>query len=201
VNIRKLSGALTPKQCGALQHAWYEARRLNRPLNRMLTIKPSGDLSPLAHAELVDWTWNKLGGWSRYHSGEFYCVLTREKEVGGAEHFHALIHVPPGKFNLFAATVIGWFPELGVADVKPAHYQVNYRVRLTGDRMIRSAIGYLTKQRSPQAAWKTSYSRYTGVDRVLGKRARISRTLLVPPTRLSTPVALPIAAPPQSEAA
>jgi hypothetical protein len=174
VNIRKLSRALTRTQCGVLEHAWYEARRLGRPLNQMLTIKPLGDLSPLAHAELVDRTCNKLGGWCRYHAGEFCCVLTREKEIGGSEHFHALIHVPPRKAELFERTVRRWFGETADIDVRPC----DQRVYETSFGKIRSAIGYLTKHRSPQAAWKTRYSRYRGVDRVLGKRYRITRNLL-----------------------
>jgi hypothetical protein len=132
MNYRKPRGELTPTECKQLHHAWVEAALLGRPLNRLLTVKPGGDLSPPDHAARVAWTWNKLGGWSRYHGGGFYCLLVREKE------------------------------------------------RTT----------FLRRRGEPRG------------DRVLGKRARISRTLLLPPMRLSTPVVLPIAASvQQSEAA
>jgi hypothetical protein len=196
MNRRKIRGELGPDECKLLEHAWIEAPRLDRPLNRMVTVKPiGGDLSPRDHANRVDWFWNKLGGWSRYHVGGFFCLLVREKEPGGREHFHVLIHVPPVEAILFDKIVRGWFDETDDIDIKAA----NQSVRWTSSGKIRSAIGYLTKQRTPQATWKTHYSRRRG-DPVLGKRARISRTLLPPPKRLSTPV--PVAVPlQQSEAA
>jgi hypothetical protein len=160
-------------------------------------VKPGGDLSPLKHADLVDRIWNKLGGWSRYHGVGFYCLLVREKERYGSEHFHVLIHVPRSEASLFDRAVRGWFAEIDDIDIRSA----DQSVRWTSYGKLRSIIGYLTKQRSPQAAWGTAYSRRRA-DRVLGKRARISRTLLLPPMRLSTPVVLPIAASvQQSEAA
>ena len=197
MNYRKQRGDLGPMECKALHHAWIEAARQGRPLNRFLSVKAGGDLTPLDHVQLVDRIWNKLGGWARYHGGGFYCLLVREKERGGPEHFHILIHVPPSKAGLFDRRVLGWFAEIDDIDIRPA----DQSVRWTSSGKLRSIIGYLTKQRSPQAAWGTAYSRRRA-DRVLGKRARISRTLLLPPMRLSTPVVLPIAASvQQSEAA
>jgi hypothetical protein len=110
--------------------------------------------------------------WSRYHRRGFYCVLVREKEPGGPEHFHALIHVPPDKASKFYKTVQGWFSAMDDVDIRPAHQRVT---AMRGGKR-RSAIGYLTKQRTPQAAWKSPYRREPG-DPVLGKRARISNTL------------------------
>jgi hypothetical protein len=126
----------------------------------------------------------KLGGWSRYHGGGFYCLLVREKERYGSEHFHVLIHVPPKKANLFDETVRGWFDDI---DIKPAN-QRTFPLRVPGK--LGSALGYISKQRTSQAAYRTTFLRRPG-DPVLGKRARISRTLLpsyVPPTPISTSV-------------
>jgi hypothetical protein len=151
-------------------------------------VKAGGDLSPLDHAKLVDRTWNKLGGWSRYHGGGFYCLLVREKERGGPEHFHILIHVPPSKASLFDRTFRAWFDKFDDIDIRPADQSVR-----RASSKLQSIIGYLTKQRSPQA-WGTAYLRRRA-DRVLGKRARISRTLLpsyVPPTPISTSVVKPV---------
>jgi hypothetical protein len=168
------------------------------------TAQPAADsqtrwrpLTARSRSACVAWTWNKLGGWSRYHGGGFYCLLVREKERYGSEHFHVLIHVPRSEASLFDRAVRGWFAEIDDIDIRSA----DQSVRWTSYGKLRSIIGYLTKQRSPQAAWGTAYSRRRA-DRVLGKRARISRTLLLPPMRLSTPVVLPIAASvQQSEAA
>jgi hypothetical protein len=163
----------------------------------MLTVRPSGDLSRLDHAKLVDRVWNKLGGWSRYHGDGFYCVLTREKKPSGQEHFHALIHVPPDKAGKFDKTVKGWFGADDDINIEPADHRVT---EMRGGKC-GSAIGYLTKQRTPQAAWKTPYRRERG-DFVLGKRARISNTLrsYVPP--MPIPIPIPMGSPSiQSEAA
>jgi hypothetical protein len=193
VNRRKLRGALTPGQCQALYHAWIEAPKLGRPLNRMVTVKPGGDLSPLDHAQLVDRFWNKVGGWSRYHVGGFFCLLVREKEPGGREHFHVLIHVPTAKVILFDKTIRGWFDEIDDINIKAAN-QRTFPLNVPGK--LGSALGYISKQRTPEAAYRTIFLRRRG-DSVLGKRARISRTLLASPTRLSTPVVPLIAAPVQ----
>jgi hypothetical protein len=91
VNKRKLTGALGPRHCRSLEHAWIEAAQRGRPLNRKLTIKPLDDLSPAANAELVERLWNKLGGWSRYHGGgQFFCILVHEKHLARPEHIHVL---------------------------------------------------------------------------------------------------------------
>jgi hypothetical protein len=182
VNLRKSRKSLNPRQCRELEHAWVEAARLGRPLNRMVTVRPLGDLSPVDHARLVDRIWNKLGGWSRYHGAGFFCLLVREKQGGAQEHFHLLIHVP-NKSAVFAAAVARWFPahEADI-DIRPAHQRVSW----TSANKIRSAIGYLTKQRSPQAAWQTPYSRQPGGP-VLGKRYRITRNLLPVAPRETVP--------------
>jgi hypothetical protein len=184
LNIRKPRGQLTPHACQSLEHAWIVACRHGRPLNRLVSIKPGGDLSPLCHVELVDRTWNKLGGWSRYHSGgEFFCVLVREKEPANREHFHVLIHVPKGKLDLFEETIPRWFGPSGAdIDIRPA----NQALRRTPGGKIRSMLGYLTKQRSPQAAWRSGYSRQRGAP-VLGKRYRITRNLLPNKVAAATP--------------
>jgi hypothetical protein len=176
MNTRKMRGELAPAACKALEHAWIEAARLSRPLNRFVTVRAASDRSPLEQAELIDRTWNKLGGWSRYHVGGFWCLLVREKEPGGSEHFHVLIHVPALKAGLFNRAVSSWFDGDADVDIRSAHQGV-WRTRAG---KIRSIIGYLTKQRSPQATYKTAYSRQRG-DRILGKRARISWSLLLRP--------------------
>jgi hypothetical protein len=111
-------------------------------------------------------------------------LLAREKEPGGREHFHVLIHVPRAKVILFDETVRGWFDEIDDIDIRAAN-QRTFPLHVPGKQG--SALGYISKQRTQQAAFRTTFLRRRG-DPVLGKRARISRTLRALPTRLSTPV-------------
>ena len=166
------------------------------PLNAMITIRPRGELTPLEHAELVAKFWNRLGVWSRRitqsngrRRPSFHCVLVREAEPnpdrtrpGLGEHFHALLHVPAGCFGLLKETVARWHPGDDV-HVQPAHQRVDQ----TPSGKIKSAIGYLTKQRTPQAWWGTNYRRKAG-GIVVGKRFRITANLRA---NASVVVALP----------
>jgi hypothetical protein len=93
------------------------------------------------------------------------------KRPGLNEHWHALVHVPPGRLASLKAAVARWYPN-DDAEVRPAHQ----RVDLTPSDKIKSAIGYLTKQRTPQACWNTPYQRQRG-GLVLGKRFRITANL------------------------
>jgi hypothetical protein len=177
MNKRKFRGDLEPHECKALVHAWHEAARIARPLNMLVSIKPSGELTPIEHAKLVEMFWDKLGGWCRYHSGDFFCVLIREAAFNGTqhglrEHFHALVHVPRENSKAFMAAVGRWFPERLEADAKPSHQREYW----LASGKLRSVIGYVTKQRTPQATYKTPYSRQRG-GLVLGKRHKISRSL------------------------
>jgi hypothetical protein len=184
MHLRSNQGALKPFHCKALQHAWVQAEHIGYPLNAFITIRSVGDLlSPLDHVARLNKFWNRLGVWSRratlraYGEKTFHCILTREaapngKKFGVGEHFHALVHVPPAKFNSLNDAIIRWYPAPGEAVVKPAEQDV----RQSPQGKIRSALGYLTKQRTPQAAWCTDYSRKLG-GVVLGKRYRITANL------------------------
>ena len=197
MNRRAQRQPLDRAQCQALEHAWVQAAKDSHPLNAMVTIRPGGELSPIEHAQLVAKFWNRLGVWSRRitksagprrapegsgASGpSFHCVLVREaapngdrKRYGLGEHFHALVHVPAGQLSSLAEAVARWHPADDV-QVKPAHQGAS---RTRTDK-IKSAIGYLTKQRTPQAWWNTPYRRQPG-GIVLGKRYRISASLRPP---------------------
>jgi len=175
VNRRKPQGELNPGQCKALQHAWVQALNNGYPLNAFITIRPP-NLAPDEHVEFVNKFWNRLANWSRRRT-TFYCILVREaapngKDFGIGEHFHALVHVPPRHFNSLKIAVATWRPEPGEAFVRRA----DHRIRQTPQGKIRSSLGYLTKQRSPQAWYLTNYTRKPG-GKVLGKRYRISANL------------------------
>ena len=155
VNRRKPQGELNPGQCKALQHAWVQALNNGYLLNAFITIRPP-NLTPDEHVEFVNKFWNRLANWSRRRT-TFHCILVREaapngKNFGVGEHFHALVHVPPRHFNSLKIAVATWYPEPGDAFVKRA----DHRIRHTPQGKIRSSLGYLTKQRSPQAWYRTN---------------------------------------------
>jgi len=190
VNRRKPHGELKPDQCKALQHAWIEAFNRGYPLNAFITIRPPNtyDLTADKRAEFVNKFWNRLAIWSRRRT-TFYCILVREaapngKDFGIGEHFHALVHVPQGHFNSLKTAVESWHPEPGEAFVKRANQSIGW----TPQGKIRSSLGYLTKQRSPQAWYMTNYTRRPG-GKVLGKRYRISANLRAKPVALAVPAA------------
>jgi hypothetical protein len=177
MNHRKLCSGLKPSECKSLIHAWHEAARIGHPLNMLVSIRPTEELTPIERAKFVEKFWDKLGGWRRYHSEEFFCVLTREatfnaRQHGLRKHFHALVHIANGKGKAFQAAVARWFPEGLEADVKPAHQGESW----SSNGKLRSAIGYVTKQRTQQATYQTRYTRQRG-GQVLGKRCKISQNL------------------------
>lgn len=142
------------------------------PLNTKIAIKPLGDLLPEQQRKLVDKFWNGLGVWSRRHTPDktFHAILVRETK--GGEHFHVLMHVSSSA-NLVRLryALTKRFPEPGVAHIQRAHQRVSY----TSFGKIECTIGYITKERTPQAAWPKWQYRPGGP--VLGKRYRITANL------------------------
>jgi len=177
MNRRTLQGPLKPDHCKALNHAWHQAAKDGYPLNALISIRPAGNLTPIEHADLVAKTWNNIAVWSRRHTTEqtFHCILTRE--TVSINNFHFLLHVE-GRANLSSLryALARWFPEPGEAHVRAANQTVGF----TPSGKIKSALGYITKERTPQAAWpRWQYRRGGGV--VLGKRYRISANLRARP--------------------
>jgi hypothetical protein len=147
----------------------------------MLSIRPLNQTRRLEHAELAGKTWNRLGVWSRRHTPAqtFHAILVRETK--GGEHFHVLLHVS-GSANLtrLRYALARWFPN------DDAHVtQANYEVGFTPSGKIKSALGCITKERTPQAAWPKW--QYRPGDPVLGKRYRISANLRAKPITLAVP--------------
>jgi hypothetical protein len=184
MNLRKEHGPLQPQQCKALNHAWTQAQQDGFPLNIMLSIRPE-NRTPLEHAELVNKSWNRLGVWSRRNTptNTFHAILARETK--GGEHFHVLMHVS-GSANLtrLRYALAWWFPN-GEAHVRRANYAVSY----TASGKIKSALGYITKERTPQAAWGAGRLlwQFRSGGPVLGKRYRISANLRGKPIALAVP--------------
>jgi hypothetical protein len=116
---------------------------------------------------------NKLGVYARQHGFPFVAAWTRECNPDGTgEHSHVLMHVPRRYFADLEGKVIGWFPEPGAADVRPAHQNVT--LTENGNRM--SAIGYIAKQMTPQAWYRRGLNRKAG-GLILGKRGGVTRNI------------------------
>jgi hypothetical protein len=169
--------------CKLLDDAWCRAPKDGYPFNAFITIRPPNNLTPIEYVQVVNKFWNRLGVWSRRHTPQetFHCILVREaapngKNFGIGEHFHAVVHVPPGHFNSLKTAVESWHPEPGEAVVRRA----DHSIRRSPQGKIRSILGYLTKQRSPRAWYLTNYTRQRG-GKVLGKRYRISESLRAKP--------------------
>ena len=100
--------------------------------------------------------------------------ITREHLSGG------------GNPSLLRYALSRWFPEPGVAHVTRAHQHVTY----TQSGKINSAIGYITKERTPQAAWPKWQYRLGRP--VLGKRYRISANLRAKPIAVTSGIKEPL---------
>jgi hypothetical protein len=176
MNRRKEHGPLTPPQCRALEHAWHQAAKDGFPLNVLLSIRP-GNRTPLEHAELVAKTWNQLGVWSRRHTrtNTFHAILVRETIP--VANFHVLMHVSgSANHTLLWHALTRWFPEHGVPHIERATQHRS----VTPSGKIRSALGYITKERTHKAAWvagRILWQYRPGGRPVLGKRYRISANL------------------------
>jgi hypothetical protein len=82
------------------------------------------------------------------------------------------MHVPKKYLEKFSSRVISWLPEPGVVDVRPAHQNVS--ISETGIRY--SAIGYISKQMTPQAWWGRGLNRKAG-GAILGKRGGVTKNI------------------------
>jgi hypothetical protein len=170
MNYRRTTNGLKPKQVTELEAGWHHARRIGRPLNAFITIRPTGIHDPADFCGLWRSIKNKLGTYARQHGFPFMAAWSRECHPDGSgEHFHVLMHVPKKHFDKLSTRVISWFPEPGVVDVEPA----NQRVTIS-DRGIRgSVIAYISKQMTPQAWYKRGLTRQKGGS-ILGKRGGVT---------------------------
>lgn len=181
MNRKKPTGPLKPAHCKALNHAWHQAAKDGYPLNALISIRPPENLTLLEHAELVDKTWNRLAVWSRRHTAgkTFHCILTRETKP--INNFHALMHVESAaQLGAIRHALARWFPAPGAAHVRRAHQGEG----CNRFGKVQSVLGYITKERTPQAAWpRWQYRQGSGT--VLGKRYRITANLRSRPSDIA----------------
>jgi hypothetical protein len=175
VNFRRETFGLNPKQIKELNNGWLQARRIGLPLNVLVSCRPTNtdDLASVDRCNLFRQVRNKLGVYAPLRRFRPTFVWAREIHCDGTgEHLHVLIHIPQRLFGDFQQTLIGWFPEPREIDVRRADYRITFTS--TGKR--KSAIGYISKQMTPQAWWRRGLIRVAG-GKILGKRGGVSANL------------------------
>jgi hypothetical protein len=173
MNRRRTTNGLARDQVNEMTYGWEHARRINRPLNVMITFRPFEDLDQKTCCEFAARLRHKLCIYARQHGFDFVAAWAREcNRDGTGEHVHILMHVPPRHCADLEKKIIGWHPEPAAADLTPA----NQRVVFTDNGFQRSAIGYVCKQMTPQAWYKRGLTRKAGGP-ILGKRGGVTRNI------------------------
>jgi len=175
MHVRTQSRALNNDDVKALQHIWHEARRMRLPLNVFLSVKPenSDTMTVEALCTLFDRIKNLYGEFARRHRFKITYLWVRESLADGTrEHLHMLCHVPKPHQERFFALANDWMPLPSEMDVRPASQVVR--------RMSRgkqgSALGYLVKNMTSQAAYRRPYIWKKGGP-IMGHRWGCSRNL------------------------
>jgi hypothetical protein len=170
---RRYTKGLGTQQVNDLMRGWEHASRIGYPLNVFVTIRPFAEYDPAKMCKVAAGIRNKLSVYARQHGFPFVAAWSRECNPDGTgEHLHVLMHVPPRLYQDLEKKVIGWYPEPGSADVRRA----NQRVIVTDTGIRMSAVGYISKQMTPQAWYKRGLQRKAG-GAILGKRGGVTRNI------------------------
>ena len=175
VHRQRETKGLDTNEVKSLNAAWHHAATIGYPLNVLITLRPLDidEISPRGRCQLFAEFRNKLGVYARGRNFPPTFVWSREiHPEGTGEHIHVLMHVPRRHRSHFEKTVIGWFPGPGEMDVTPAHQ----RTRISWNGKFLSAIGYISKQMTPQAWYKRGLIRKAGGS-ILGKRSGTTKNL------------------------
>ena len=174
-NYRRVTRGLDRNAVIDLNDAWHHARKIGRPLNVMLTLRPLDidQVAPNDCTAIWNKVLNKLGMYSRYYGIPFTAIWSREiNRDGTGEHLHVLMHVPAKRRAHFEERVYGWYEGPSEIDVRPAHQMT----RFTADGRRMNAITYITKQMTPQAWYRRGLIRQGGGP-ILGKRASCTQNI------------------------
>ena len=178
MNRRKVSRGLDTVQVRSMYDAWCRTFKAGRPLNRMLTVRPIDidSLTQAARCDLFAAIRNKLGVYARAHGFRAAFIWSREiNKDGTGEHMHVLMFVPARWQADFDDLLPGWFPGPQEMDVRPA----GQRSRHTHEGKTLSAINYICKQLTPQAAYGRGIIRKAGGS-ITGKRGGMTQDLKLP---------------------
>ena len=156
----------------------FTRRRVDLPLNMLVTVKPReiDELTPEDRCEEWLRVRNKLRIYARQHEFAFAAVWAREcRPDGTGEHLHVLMHVPASRRGHLEHILHRWFSGPDEIDIRSARNEV--RRSASGKQL--SAIGYVVKQMTPQAAFKRQLGRKAGGP-IMGKRGGCTRNLVSP---------------------
>jgi hypothetical protein len=176
-NMRRRTKGLNTDQVKELNYAWHHAATIGRPLNAFLTIRPIDidDMSPGERCRVFSAIRNKLGVYARLRGFEPAFIWSREANpdgTGTGEHLHVLMHIPAKHRADFEKTVFDWLPGAAEVDVGKAHQ----RTRIASNGKRHSAVGYISKQMTPQAWYGRGLNREPGGP-ILGKRGGTTKNL------------------------
>jgi hypothetical protein len=172
---RRETKGLNTDQVKELNRAWHHAARIGRPLNALISVRPIeiDAMMPAERCRAFAAFRNKLGIYARHRRfPPTYAWFREINPDGTGEHMHVLMHVPPKHRSHFDDLVVGWHPGPGEVDVITA----NQRTRFTHNGKRLSAIGYISKQMTPQAWYKRGLVRKAGGP-ILGKRGGVTKNL------------------------
>ena len=174
-NVRRSTKGLNTNQVRELNYAWQHATNIGRPLNAFITIRPIDidSTPPTERCRLFAAVRNKLGVYARLRRFEPMFIWSREANRDGTgEHLHVLMHVPRKHRTEFEITVFDWLSGAGEVDVGQAHH----RTWIDSNGRRHSAVGYISKQMTPQAWYRRGLVRKPG-GAILGKRGGTTRNL------------------------
>lgn len=175
VHRQRETKGLNTNEVKNLNAAWHHAAKIGRPLNALISLRPLDidDITPRERSQLFAGFRNKLGVYARGRGFPPTFAWSREINPDNTgEHIHVLMHVPKRHRQHFEETVTGWFPGPAEMDVTSASQHT--RISRNGKRL--SAIGYISKQMTPQAWYKRGLIRKAG-GAILGKRSGVSLNL------------------------
>jgi hypothetical protein len=128
-NYRRVTRGLDRNAVIDLNDAWHHARKIGRPLNVLVTLRPINidEVAPNDRTEIWQRLLNKLGVYSRLYGVSFTAAWARESNRdGGGEHLHVLMYIPQKLRAHFETTVHGWYEGPSEIDVRPAHQMTRF---------------------------------------------------------------------------
>ncbi|MCZ8181652.1 MAG: hypothetical protein O9322_01665 [Beijerinckiaceae bacterium] len=161
MRTRKPSKALTHLDVSFLFDAWHRARHMGLPLNILITARPDGvdRLAINERCRIFLRIKKNYTEFARRHGFPPTFLWTREiSTTGTGEHLHLLCHAPSPLVARLMACAERWLPGPCEMDARRASQAMRRHPR----GKLRSAITYIVKQMTSQAAFRRPYSRRPG---------------------------------------
>jgi len=158
-----------------IAHIWHEAWSNRLPLNVLISVRPEGVDAMTIHAKRK--LYRRIVGNYREHARRNGYVAAYievvETLVGDThENLHIACHVPTKLRAAFIERAFGWLPNAAEIDARPCTRHVQW----LKNGKSKSTLGYIIKNMTPQAAFKSPYLRKRGGG-VWGRRWNCSHNL------------------------